>query len=88
LQERPTVAADLFTVFSSYLTLSRGRSYSAFGSPTPIAFGDIDRYAMRLQITSLDEFERFVYLITSLDSVYFRVNREIDEAKKKRKENA
>lgn len=70
LEERPKVADDLFGIFSAFLTLSRGRNVTAFGSPAPISFESIDRYAVRLGIVSLDDFERFVEIVTALDACF------------------
>tara|TARA_R110000765_G_scaffold172240_2_gene277059 strand:- start:154 stop:405 length:252 start_codon:yes stop_codon:yes gene_type:complete len=76
LDERPIVAPDLLGIFTAFITLSRGRNVTAFGSPAPISFESIDRYATRLNIDTLDDFERFVEIIATLDSVYLTAQSE------------
>ena len=59
----------------AFLVLSQGRNYT-FGGALPITFEAIDRYASRYGIDNIDDFERFLYMITRLDAAYLKSQQE------------
>lgn len=67
LASRPELPDHLVFVWQAFRQLSGDRPLG-FGTFGPISFASISAYADRYSITDIDEFDRFLRLIRSMDS--------------------
>jgi hypothetical protein len=87
LDNRPTVYPDNRWIHEAFNLLNNSRPFIPAGmggaAPAPIPFEALDRFAARFGPHSVDDFERFVNLVTAMDNVY--VQHQIKEISKKAK---
>ena len=84
LQEKPELPDYLEWVFFAFFALSTCRDLGM--SRGPIPWTAVDRYAARNRLT-IDEFERFEFLIRELDAAYLDHFAKVDEQQAKQKPN-
>ena len=68
--ERPDLWPHLATYSEAFAQLTTDRPLGALGGAGAIPWTALDRYAARLSIDDLDDFERFQKLIRAQDRAY------------------
>ena len=69
LDRRPHIEPHLKFYMDAFSVLDRGREMG-MGGPRGISFQDVDAYARRYGVESLQFFERFLRLIMAMDDAY------------------
>ncbi|WP_443136519.1 phage tail assembly chaperone [Methylobacterium sp. Leaf106] len=83
LIDRPDLPEHLIFAWDAFWRLSGDRQLG-FGSPGPIQFASIDRYAERFGILATEEFDRFCRLVRAMDDEWRRyIAKKLDEGRKK-----